>query len=606
MKRNAIGFAIGALVLLAPVAYGDMVIDPLDDLSPYISGTFEMQGDVTAYAWDTADTAPGSPASLRMEYTDAGFGWGQVQARYIVDKDLTSETTIRFWAKGSVPDMRMNLTFAVPNWGEGASWIDGFGPLTTTWTQYEVPMADFVVNPYFTTGTLPVDWSNVGTIQIAPAWSIWGTLWVDHIEAVGSVGIDIRQILPSKGAIFKHGTLPEISVSFTKNVTGVDAGDLTVNGSAATGVTGSGMGPYVFVGFEQPATGTATVVMAPGGITDGVYTFTGESWTYEIEQWMKAIAPLAVDPVVLDGVLSPGEWDDANHYYFDGTDSSTRPGWLSTGDIPADDWSCTFSVKHDADYIYIGVYVYDDIIVVDGPNQPDYRDDRMEIYFDADNSDSTDIEPPNDGPGGFQITYDTRNYGETWFQGFGQWWWGRASSDTVHVMTYEFQVAKEVSSTVTMVTGGTYGFDLSPDDADTPGDVRDHQIWWNARDNEAWRNEVPWGDIELSPYTKVVTIPDPPTNLTATAGNQNVVLQWDAVAGRVDEYRIKQSESDSGPYAQVATTLSTSIVISGLTNGTTYYFVVTAANSAGESGNSNQASATPPGALPARHWENYR
>jgi cellulose 1,4-beta-cellobiosidase len=56
---------------------------------------------------------------------------------------------------------------------------------------------------------------------------------------------------------------------------------------------------------------------------------------------------------------------------------------------------------------------------------------------------------------------------------------------------------------------------------------------------------------------------------------------------------LRSTVSGSG-YASVATGVSTtSYTNTGLTNGTTYYFVVTATNSGGTSGNSNQASATP-------------
>lgn len=47
------------------------------------------------------------------------------------------------------------------------------------------------------------------------------------------------------------------------------------------------------------------------------------------------------------------------------------------------------------------------------------------------------------------------------------------------------------------------------------------------------------------------------------------------------------------PYTTVGTATSTTFTNTGLTNGTTYYFVVTATNTAGESGNSSQVSATP-------------
>lgn len=85
----------------------------------------------------------------------------------------------------------------------------------------------------------------------------------------------------------------------------------------------------------------------------------------------------------------------------------------------------------------------------------------------------------------------------------------------------------------------------------------------------------------------------PPTNLTATAGNAQVSLSWTGSTG-VTSYNVKRSTTSGGPYSNVATGVtSTSFTDTGLTNGTTYFYLVSAVNSNGESGNSNQASATP-------------
>lgn len=90
--------------------------------------------------------------------------------------------------------------------------------------------------------------------------------------------------------------------------------------------------------------------------------------------------------------------------------------------------------------------------------------------------------------------------------------------------------------------------------------------------------------------------PPTPSGLAATGGNAQVNLTWNA-SSSATSYHVKRSTTNGSGYAQVGAPTTTSFNDSGLTNGATYYYVVTALNTAGESSNSNQASATPANAV---------
>ncbi len=91
------------------------------------------------------------------------------------------------------------------------------------------------------------------------------------------------------------------------------------------------------------------------------------------------------------------------------------------------------------------------------------------------------------------------------------------------------------------------------------------------------------------------TPPAAPGSPVATAGNAQVTLSWATVSGATS-YTIKRSTTSGSGYTTVASGVtSTSYINTGLTNGTTYYYVITATGSC-ESSNSTQVSATPAGA----------
>jgi fibronectin type 3 domain-containing protein len=94
--------------------------------------------------------------------------------------------------------------------------------------------------------------------------------------------------------------------------------------------------------------------------------------------------------------------------------------------------------------------------------------------------------------------------------------------------------------------------------------------------------------------------PSPPTGLSAIAGNGQVSLSYAASAG-ASSYSIYRATTPGGESAPaIATGVTTlSYTDTGVTNGIQYYYAVTASNSSGESGPSNEASATPVASNPA-------
>jgi hypothetical protein len=101
-------------------------------------------------------------------------------------------------------------------------------------------------------------------------------------------------------------------------------------------------------------------------------------------------------------------------------------------------------------------------------------------------------------------------------------------------------------------------------------------------------------------------LPSPPTDLTATPGDDQVVLAWKAPAdggSAITGYDVFEGtasgKESTAPVNGTSLVSATTYTVTKLTNGTTYYFTVEAVNEVGHSAPSSQVSATP--MVPADH-----
>jgi hypothetical protein len=153
-------------------------------------------------------------------------------------------------------------------------------------------------------------------------------------------------------------------------------------------------------------------------------------------------------------------------------------------------------------------------------------------------------------------------------------------------------------------SGAPYDPETAYDRSVTQSDLESlgaHEHWNNAVEKKYTRNLGTGIGIELRIVSSVVSDnppppPTAPTGLAATAGNEQVSLDWnDNTEPDLADYNIYRDTSSGGPYSPIATdVLLSAYTDTGLSNGTTYYYVVTAVdNSDNESADSGEASATP-------------
>ena len=85
------------------------------------------------------------------------------------------------------------------------------------------------------------------------------------------------------------------------------------------------------------------------------------------------------------------------------------------------------------------------------------------------------------------------------------------------------------------------------------------------------------GPYSVSVSAKALGTPAAPTGVSAAAtGDGQITLTWNAVAGAT-QYNVYRYRGDVKNYVYVGTSYSTSYAVSGLSNGTAYYFKVMAA-----------------------------
>lgn len=108
---------------------------------------------------------------------------------------------------------------------------------------------------------------------------------------------------------------------------------------------------------------------------------------------------------------------------------------------------------------------------------------------------------------------------------------------------------------------------------------------------------LPGQSVTLYVIPAATSAPVSPIGLTATAGDAQVQLSWTASDSTTD-YQVWYKAAD-GSYTEAAPAVAaTSYVVTGLTNGTSYSFYVTASSNLGTSGPSNTATAVPLASAP--------
>ena len=162
---------------------------------------------------------------------------------------------------------------------------------------------------------------------------------------------------------------------------------------------------------------------------------------------------------------------------------------------------------------------------------------------------------------------------------------------TTRVSNFHVEISDD-DTTWTAITGGNLSSSGTTNELETI-DVTDYFARYVRIVGHGNSSDNGWNSItELEIWGKPVLPPAVPTGITTTSGNGQVTLIWPASDGAV-QYHLKRSTTSVGGFTTIASTTGGSHLDTAVTNGTIYYYTVSAESAAGVSVDSPQANAKP-------------
>ena len=146
-----------------------------------------------------------------------------------------------------------------------------------------------------------------------------------------------------------------------------------------------------------------------------------------------------------------------------------------------------------------------------------------------------------------------------------------------------------------LASGGPYttiGANISESSFSDTGVTNGNTYYYVVTETNSVGESEPSGEA-VATLVLATSIAGNPTLITLEVGDGQVTLGWSGVA-QAAAFNVKRAIQAGGPYTPIVTSLtSTTYTDRGVTNGTTYYYVVSAVNSVGEGPDSGEANATP-------------
>jgi hypothetical protein len=167
---------------------------------------------------------------------------------------------------------------------------------------------------------------------------------------------------------------------------------------------------------------------------------------------------------------------------------------------------------------------------------------------------------------------------------------GREASDPLGTMQAEAPIIDGAGSQLTNLNrwGDYSGMSIDP--------VDDCTFWYTTEylQNSGtfnWSTRIALFSFPSCTGSTGGTAPDPPTGLSAAASGTTINLAWTGSAG-AETYRVYRSQTSGANYSSIASGVTTPAYSDLNLAAGTYFYVVSAVNADGESGFSNETSAT--------------